>query len=341
MTRKKVIVSPFNHTENDYINLQIESIKKAGYTPVPQSGNRRDADYILYNWYENMDGRGGTLLLRKLAMLSFYRFSKKKIIWVMHNKQPHRAGDKYSLFMMRYLSKISNSIMILSDATLASLKKINSDPKLLNKVFKVPLISYETLTGNIPEKYSDDKLNLLMFGRIQPYKCIEVLIDAVNSCKYKDYISVTVVGSSRDSKYIAKLRQKIDMNDNILLIPKFISLDELKDMAAKSDAFVLPMNIDSSLNSSAVMMAFSLERTVISPEIGTIQEIEDGKDFVYSYNYSEESQHVHQLSDMLDKVYEERDTLREKGKKAFKNIQTHNSVDVVSRKFKEMFDNCI
>ena len=31
-----VIVNPYEHPDNDYIRLQIEAIRKAGYIPVPQ-----------------------------------------------------------------------------------------------------------------------------------------------------------------------------------------------------------------------------------------------------------------------------------------------------------------
>ena len=51
-----VIVNPYEHSDNDYIHLQIEAIKKAGYEPVPQKGNIIKSNYIVYNWMENVDG---------------------------------------------------------------------------------------------------------------------------------------------------------------------------------------------------------------------------------------------------------------------------------------------
>ena len=50
-----VIVNPYEHPNNDYIRLQIEAIRRAGYTPVPQTCNIVKIDCILYNWMENVD----------------------------------------------------------------------------------------------------------------------------------------------------------------------------------------------------------------------------------------------------------------------------------------------
>lgn len=41
-----VIVNPYEHPNNDYIRLQIEAIRRAGYTPVPQTGNIVKSDCI-------------------------------------------------------------------------------------------------------------------------------------------------------------------------------------------------------------------------------------------------------------------------------------------------------
>ena len=340
MRKTKVIVNPYDHTENDYIKLQIRCIEQAGMEPVPQKGNRCAANFIVYNWYENMDCKGGALLIRKLLMLNYYRFFRKKIIWVMHNKHPHEAEDRYSLFIMKYLSKISNAIMILSDETVKSLQKINPDPQIMKKVYKVPLISYESLVGTIEPKHCTDELSLLMFGRIQPYKCIELLIEAVNGSKYRDKLKIKIVGSSKDEKYVYKLKKIIDDNQNIDLDPRFISLEELKEYASRADAFALPMDTDSALNSSAVMMAFSLARTVICPEIGTTKEIKNAKDFIYTYDYKNKQEHLLQLRKTIEHAYEERATLEKKGLLARENIRKHNSIKSVSLHFKEMFEDC-
>ena len=81
-----VIVNPYEHPDNDYIRLQIEAIRKAGYIPVPQTGNITKSDYILYNWMENVDGNHKILVVsKKLIRLLQLKLLGKKIIWVMHN----------------------------------------------------------------------------------------------------------------------------------------------------------------------------------------------------------------------------------------------------------------
>lgn len=338
---KKVIVFPYEHSENDYIKLQIECIERAGYHAVPQDGNRRTADYIMYNWYENMNNSGFIMLIKKILILQYYRITGKKIIWVMHNKRPHESYDRYSNFMMKYLSTISSAIMILCNESINSLRRINHSNNIIKKVYKVPLISYESLVGQIASKEPSNILSLLMFGRIMPYKCLDVLIEAIKICKHKENIRVTIVGPAHDEEYIKELKSIINDTDNVNIIVGFIGIDELKKYAERADAFVLPMDLESSLNSSAVIMAFSLGRTVICPEIGTIKDLDNGKDFVYTYSYRDKKEHVLQLSKTIDCAYEERDTLKEKGKNALTVLQRNNSVEVVAKKFEAMFKACV
>ena len=141
-----VIVNPYEHPNNDYIRLQIEAIRRAGYTPVPQTGNIVKSDCILYNWMENVDGNHKALIIaKKLVRLIQFKVLGKRIVWVMHNKQPHENSYKFGLFMMKVMAFISDKIMILCDETVPALMKITNSKKVLEKGGKVPLISYDRI----------------------------------------------------------------------------------------------------------------------------------------------------------------------------------------------------
>ena len=342
VSNAKIIVKPFNHAENDYIGLLLEAIRKAGFEPVAQEGNRISCSAVLMNWFENVSSKEGLLLLtKKLTQLTFYKICRKKIIWVMHNRHPHEGKDPYSLFMMRFLARFSDRIMILCDDTIPALKELVPGEDIMRKVYKVPLVSYQSRVGNIPEKKRGETFNLLMFGRIQPYKCIETLIEAVSSASCCDAVRLHITGSCRDEGYVRKLQKMAENASNICIDARFISLEELKKLAADTDAFVLPMD-QSSLNSSAVMMAFSLGRTAICPWIGTMREYADAEDFAYCYDYVSPQEHANALRRAIERAYADCMSselgLSRQGKRALQNISNCNSIETVAEAFRKMID---
>lgn len=180
----------------------------------------------------------------------------------------------------------------------------------------------------------------MMFGRIQPYKCLELLIQALRVCKYKENINLLIAGNASNQMYVRKLEGMIEQDDSIRLQAEFISLKSLKDIVKDIDAFVLPMDLKSSLNSSAVMMAFSLARTVICPRIGTVQEYNDIDQFAYCYEYSTAEEHIQALKAAIEKAYEDYISsdagFSQKGEKAYETVQRNNSINCVAEQFRRM-----
>jgi len=101
------------------------------------------------------------------------------------------------------------------------------------------------------------------------------------------------------------------------------------------------MDIKSSLNSSAAMMAFSLRRTVICPNIGTVQEYY-GQNYMYTYDYQTIEEHVDQIKKSIraaiDDLNNDPECMREKGNTAFEMAHKYNSLDVVAKAIKEMLE---
>ena len=242
-----VIVNPYEHPDNDYIRLQIEAIRKAGYIPVPQTLNIKKSDYILYNWMENVDGNHKILVVsKKLIRLLQLKLLGKKIIWVMHNKQPHENSYKYGLFMMKVMAFLSDKIMILCDETVPALMKLTNSKKVLEKVCKVPLISYESIVGKMDEAPVGGKLNILLFGQIKPYKGVEVLLEALKDEYLQQNTVITIVGKCNDQNYLNQLTEKIRTLHNVSFQNRFIELSELKKIVKDVHLLVLPMDIKSS-----------------------------------------------------------------------------------------------
>ena len=258
---KYVIVNPFEHPENDYIQLQIEAVRKAGYIPVPQKGNIGKSDYIIYNWMENIDGTSKIVIAgKKIIRLVQFKLLGKKIVWVMHNKQPHEKDYKCGLFMMKVMACTADKIMILCDETVPALMRIVNNKKILKKVYKVPLISYESIVGQTSEAPIGGKINVLLFGQIKPYKGVEVLLAAMKDEFLQQNVIVTIVGKCNDQTYLSEINEKISKLHNVEYQNRFVGLDELKDIVKKIHLLVLPMNIKSSYDGIFVKENYNLSK---------------------------------------------------------------------------------
>lgn len=340
----RVIVCPFDHKENDYIQLLTQVIYRAGYIPVPQHGNQRRSRFFLYNWYENIDSPNATIVLaRKIFKIFVLKVVKKRIIWVMHNKIQHNKSNVGNRIMRWYMAHMSNAIMILCDESMKSVITLGNEKRMRLKTYKVPLINYCSLIGDIPEAQPiSGKIRMLSFGRIQPYKCLDVLIEALNNATTINKVELSIVGNAQDSKYLDFLREMAKDNSNVKFISRFVSMDELKVFARDTDLFVVPLDVTSSLNSSAVMMAFSLAKPVICPNIGTTLEYQDISSFSYTYNYDGRMDHISSLKECIEKADQDfslkQDIFIKMGKKARETVQRINSISAVSEEFKELME---
>lgn len=341
---EKIIVNPYNHKENDYIQLLVEAIKIAGYEPVPQKGNQKCCKYYLYNWYENVAGNHKLILvIKKVLKIACLKLFGKKIIWIMHNKLQHNQSGYSNLFMRWYMTLTCDCIMILCDETMKSIEKISKAQHIIRKVHKVPLINYTTTLGEpIQNRKVDGTIRLLLFGRIQPYKCIELLIKALKQVKVSNSIELTIAGKADDDDYLNDLKKQAASLNNVSFISKFISVSELKALAKKTDLFMVPLDLRSSLNSSAVMMAFSLGRVAVCPKVGTILEYDDADEFSYSYTYTTVEEHITTLVNIIEQLdceYNENPmTFSMKGQKALKKVVENNSISEVASCFKHMMN---
>lgn len=77
---------------------------------------------------------------------------------------------------------------------------------------------------------------------------------------------------------------------NIILKPGFVSNADMEAFLRCSDVLVLPYNMTSSMNSGAMIMAFSYGKTAIVPRIAMADDISNEKlAFVYDYETDEEN----------------------------------------------------
>ncbi|QQO09803.1 glycosyltransferase family 4 protein [Breznakiella homolactica] len=345
---KKIYIYPPDNSENQYINIQKKAIEIAGVCIAHSLREFLSTDFFLLNWFETLGKNKISEFFKKLLKLSLIKLFKKKIFWVVHNKKPHIKSKKdnsakLSLIIMKILLFFSDKIIILSDETKQVLMNIYPKTSFLEKkIYKIPHPNYIEAYPSckiINKELPRGNLQLLYIGHINQYKNVDLLIDIINPLKDKP-IELLIAGNCTDPAYRSQLLKSVK-NEKIKCLFNFIPDNEICNLLSQNDVVVLPYDIESSLNSGTIFLAFSNKKTVISPLIGTLKEYES-HDFFYSYEYNSPEDHKDKLTEeilhVLNDYLTDPSLLEQKGEEAFLIVKEKNSIEVIASLYNKLFN---
>ena len=287
---------------------------------------------VVLNWIEyNLDNE-------KIKQLLWYKLLGIKIIWVFHNRMPHDSGGtaqelKEIRKKMRFIARVSDVIILHSYSSAKYLKEYLSKT---DKKFYVPHVDYmrqiKWAKGN---QYEEEGAFKFVFqGTVSPYKNIELLIKVFRDLDLPN-CQLHIIGKPCSAEYAKKINE-ISLGAEIRLRWECLSDYAVCQEIQKGDVMVLPYDLKSSMNSGAMIAAFSNKRTVIVSANAMAQDFK-GQDFLYIYDYSGREDHYHRLKTVMKAVYENGVAVnREKGEKAFEFIRRHNSEEVVVKRLRKM-----
>ena len=346
---------PYENKGNLYVQNVEEAIRNNGYDIVSIKYLLRHpmmfwkCKIVNLNWFEDV------FYIRqyyeKIVFCLFLRLFRKKIIYTIHNLQPHDAiKRKYSIKAMKFFCSISQVIVGLCPDTKIVLTNLSCKKNIYSKLKIVPLpnyienyvgISNNVITRKDLEIENED-IVFLFFGRVMPYKNIELLIDI-----FKDDTSLPknaillIAGKPKSEDYAQELLVRIYNFSKIKCVFKEISDFELPSFYKLADISILPYKKVSSLNSGVVYLSFSFGKTVICPDIGTINGLSD-KSFVYSYAYNSKTEREDLVNCIKKAVNDKQNMiLEQKGQQAFDYVKKYHSKDIVGECYKEIYDSLV
>lgn len=339
MSKRKKIAAfyPYSARENAYIENMI-SVWGKEYKTVPYSKygilgeNARQCEVIILNWFES------EIDYRSFLQLLLYRISGKKIVWVFHNLIPHEAKQHWiAMVQMKCMILISNRIILHSKFSKEYL--YHYSPIALRKATYVPHINYcenyLQTDKTFREKFGfhEDDMVFMFFGLIKPYKNIELLIEIFKEWD-KEKTKLLIVGKATDGKYAKMLHGMCEYNSNIILDFHYVNNSEVYTYFNTADVVVMPYHKASSMNSGAMIAAFSCGKTVIIPDIAMARDMEN---VCYVYHYEAEEEHKKNLEKTLVKCYEQgREANLLLGQRAKKYVMKRNSREVVEKKIRQL-----
>lgn len=276
---------------------------------------------IILNWAELSMS---SYLKRRLWL---YKFCRVKIFWVFHNKLPHDCEKATQIKDMIWLADFCDRIILLSQN---SAKYIPHLRKNKRKGVFVPHINYigaypECIKRDIRNEYKigEDTVVFSFLGLLRPYKNIDLIINAFEELNLSNAV-LLIAGKTLGSNFGSNLIELTKRNNDIILELGYISNGEIEAYLRASDILVLPYNKASSMNSGAMVMAFSYGKTVIVPQIAMAEDFLDSEvAFIYDYSLKEDNYEA--LKKEMSRAYNiGRKSLIRMGGRAKKYVEKYN-----------------
>ena len=337
---KKAYIYPANDTGNDFFKSMRNALEYNGVSVTNRLSDFFSTDIYILNWYETVCRHQFTLFLKKWTFLLLLRLTRKNCIVYLHNARPHRkyaAIPDYRLSekLLKYLIRYSTALVCLSETSVryfpASVQKELVNAK--RKIHYIPHPNFTYITP-IPKAVPTDRLRLLSFGGIELYKGVEIAVEAMNDIY--DRIELWIVGAAQET--IQSRLLKLSTNPNTHFDFRYIEEKYLPELFAYFDLCVYPLDTGSCLNSSSVLLAFSMQTSVICPQIATLDTYPQGDNITYTY--AAPSDHIQALSAAIQKAYALKknnpDIFTRMGKNCYHETLRQNNQNLINKKMKEI-----
>ena len=184
---------------------------------------------------------------------------------VVHDADRH-PGDGYffQMRLQRALMHRADALVVLSEHVHARLDALGVTAGKL--VLRTSLPPYALTEPPSPPRAHGGKLRLLCFGRLLPYKGLDLLAEALRLLLPRPDVEVRVVGCGPESPALATLRGFSSVSVENRWVPE----DEVGSLLAWSDAVVLTHREAS--QSGVAAAALAAGRWIVATRVGGIAE---------------------------------------------------------------------
>lgn len=352
-----VAIYPDVNNNNPFIQQLSKATVETGYSVVPhreilEHPKAKEPEYLLLNWFDEIKGSSVAALARlvkRRIMVRRYLARGVRVVTFIHNRYPHDRGSLVSKWasgnMRAFLCRKSNAIVGLCRETEEVLRCSVGGWDALNLGRKFHVVPHPDYSGHyaLPADYThrsrrdDAPFTFLLVGNIRRYKNIELVL-AVGDLFEEEGLDARVIiaGKCAEPGYVQELEDAAP--DNVEVHEGYVSEEDMARLVESADVLILPYD-RSSLNSGVCILAFTLGRTVICPEIGTLEDIPAS--LVYKYTYSNESDHLRNLAAAARRAYDDKaadkNALVSRGRELRGIVTERNSLDVVGKKLANIF----
>ena len=215
--------------------------------------------------------------MKQLLFLKLLRYRKTKVIWTVHNIEPHEGGTRDSRdYFESILRNVDGVIFMDNTSRERAIKEFNG---FKDKPFSiVPHGNYRGLYRNEISKsdarrslgISVDEKVILLFGKLSPYKGVEDFIRVFKSFSEKR-VNLVIAGKPVNEDYLGAIKSLSQIDSRIHCFFGHVSDNDVQLYMKAADLVVLPYL--RSFTSGAVLLALSFNRPVLAVNVGFMNEV--------------------------------------------------------------------
>lgn len=203
------------------------------------------------------------------------RMSSHRLILTVHNILPHDRHTTWKRFVYRLIYKIPHYLIVHTEIMKAELvqKYALSADKILVMQHGLNDIYYSTSTTKNEARsllgIAEDKLVLLFFGSILPYKGLDILLRVFRDLGRDVHLVIAGrPGTPEYSREILNTISRLDNKSQVTLHNRYIDDAEIPVYFMASDVVVMPYrHID---QSGVLFLAFRFGLPVIAFDVGSL-----------------------------------------------------------------------
>lgn len=202
---------------------------------------------------------------------------KAPLVVTIHDHKPHSGHDSNTRPRMEFYK---SWLRRRADALIVHGERVRTEAEAMlpahrGRVFSVP----HGVLGQGPadktfELDPGEPIRLLFFGRIEAYKGLGNLLDAIDMVRARHHrITLTIAGTGHD---LFRHRQRIADDPGCTLIERFIPADQIAALFTATQIVVMPY--DDATQSGVAALAIRFGRPVVATDVGSVSEmVRDGE----------------------------------------------------------------
>ncbi len=210
--------------------------------------------------------------LRLLIALLVLKSRGVKIVWTVHNLEPHDSSDRFIWFWRPYIYVVSflvDGFITLSPSTVGiardSFRNLTSKPSTFLWHPEYPVSDRQAAQRAETRQQlgiSGAEKVFAFIGQIRPYKGVEELIDCFIKAQ-NPHIRLVIAGGVNDQRLKSRLIKSADEDHRIVRCFGHLAEDEFASIAGAADVVVLPFR--KIFHSGSVIYALSAGKQLITP----------------------------------------------------------------------------
>lgn len=222
------------------------------------------SDVYIFHWLENVpDYKHGFLqTLVAIFLLLKAKLKHQKIVWFLHNKQPHATHHRRAKNLLIGLL-LRKADLIVTHAT----EGIELVRKLRPEAVSNTVFLHHPTKDRIGDRAASPapQTDLLIWGNISPYKGVTEFLRF--AAMHTQDLRIKVIGRCSSDNLYKELSQYAD--ERITVENKSIPFQELEEEARNARFILIPYAAETVLSSGVLMDSLSLGARVIGPRIGS------------------------------------------------------------------------